>query len=68
MKKSAPAQIALPENGIYNLEEAAFYLRKHPETVRRWVLKKKIPCGRAGRDLRFERDALHRFMFKGRPS
>lgn len=61
-------RVVLPENGIYNLDEAAFYLRKHPATVRRWVLKKDIPFGRAGRDLRFEREQLHRFMFKGRSS
>lgn len=62
-------KIALPESGIWNLEEAAFYLRKHPVTVRRWTIKGnpiQVPHGRAGRDLRFRKEDLDRFMFPRR--
>lgn len=59
----------LPENGIFNLTQAAHYMGKSPVTVRRWTIKGnpvQVPYGRAGRDLRFKKDELDRFMFPRR--
>lgn len=48
-----------PLRNLLTVREAATFLRIHPETLRRWVREKRIlPCGRAGRGLRFEEQYL----------
>jgi len=51
------------ESPYLTLTEAAQYVRKHPITVRRWVLSGQLVAGHAGRDLRFRKEDLDRFMF-----
>lgn len=43
---------------LLTTQEAAAYLRIHPETLRRWVAAGLIPCVRVGRTIRFRREAL----------
>ncbi len=68
-RRNQASAVCLPENGLYNLNQAAAYMGKSPVTVRRWTIKGnpiQVPHGRAGRDLRFKKDELDRFMFPGR--
>lgn len=68
-RQAKAAQSVLPASGILNLTQAAAYMGKSPVTVRRWTIPGnpiQVPHGRAGRDLRFRKDDLDRFMFPRR--
>lgn len=45
---------------ILNLAEAAAFLGCNPQTLRRQVKKGAVPCFKAGRFIRFNRNALER--------
>ena len=45
--------------------EACEYLRVHPNTLTRWIKKHKLRPGRAGRDYRFTKEMLDRFVLRG---
>jgi len=48
------------------VEEAAKYLRVAKGTLYNWISQRRIPFCRRGRVLRFERDALDRWLAGGR--
>jgi len=47
---------------LMTVEEVAEMLRLTKETLYRWSLQGKIPCIRFGRQLRFERRALDKWL------
>lgn len=47
------------------VEELAKILKISRVTLRRWVVQKKIPFGRAGRQIRFDRKEVEAFVFRG---
>jgi PTS system nitrogen regulatory IIA component len=53
-----------PSEAWLTTQEAARYLRVHPETVRRWAREGLIPAAKLGRrgGFRFKRDDLDRFV------
>ena len=47
---------------IMTVAEVAKYLSLHPFTIYRMARNGKIPAFRVGRDWRFHRDAIHKWM------
>lgn len=43
---------------VMDLQQAAAFLGVGERTLRRWVAEQGVPCARAGRLLRFRREAL----------
>lgn len=54
------------ESPYLTTAEVARYLRVDAQTVRRWAAEGELPAMRAGKLLRFHRDALDRFTASGR--
>jgi excisionase family DNA binding protein len=52
------------DGGWLRTEEAAAYLRVHPETLRNWARKGMIPAAKLGNrgGFRFKREDLDRFV------
>jgi excisionase family DNA binding protein len=50
------------ELSVLTVRELAGYLRVHQMTVYRWLREQKLPAFRVGRDWRFNRDAIERWM------
>jgi excisionase family DNA binding protein len=55
MKKMAKTSSSEP---LLTLNEAASFLKVHPETIRRWFLKKGLKGLKFGRTLRFRKEDL----------
>lgn len=53
---------------LWTAEEAAVYLKMHPESLRRKVRERKIPSVRIGRWIRFRKEALDEWLARGCPS
>ena len=49
-------------NELLTLKEAAKFLKVHPETIRRWYLRKGLVGLKHGRTLRFSKDDLIEFL------
>jgi len=49
---------AAPAPDVLTVQEVAELLRVSPATIRAWAASRRIPCFRAGRRLRFRRDAV----------
>ncbi len=47
---------------LLSIDEVAEALQVSPETVRHWILKKKIPYFKIGRNVRFRRQELLNWM------
>lgn len=47
---------------LFTLEDAASFLKVHPETVRRWYLKEGLKGYKKGRTLRFRQEDLLEFL------
>lgn len=48
--------------GLLTVGEVAEMLRVTKETVYRWTQRRKIPCIRLGRQIRFDRRALDQWL------
>jgi excisionase family DNA binding protein len=51
-----------PEPEIMTLEEVAHYLRLKPQTIYKWAQEKRIPAAKLGKEWRFRRSVLDRWL------
>ena len=51
-----------PEHEILTLEEVANYLRLKPQTIYKWAQEKRIPAVKLGKEWRFRRSILDRWL------
>ena len=58
MSERGPA----PDHEILTLEEVAQYLRLKPQTIYKWAQEKKIPAVKLGKEWRFRRSILDRWL------
>ena len=56
---AAPAP---PDHEILTLEEVAHYLRLKPQTIYKWAQEKRIPAVKLGKEWRFRRSILDRWL------
>ena len=47
---------------LWRVPEVAKYLREHEKTVYAWVESRKLPCLRVGRNIRFRRSDITRWL------
>ena len=47
---------------ILTLEEVALYLRLKPQTIYRWAQEKRIPAVKLGKEWRFRKSILDRWL------
>jgi excisionase family DNA binding protein len=50
------------DHEILTLEEVAQYLRLKPQTIYKWAQEKKIPAVKLGKEWRFRRSILDRWL------
>jgi excisionase family DNA binding protein len=50
------------EHEILTLEEVARYLRLKPQTIYRWAQEKRIPAVKLGKEWRFRKSILDRWL------
>ena len=53
---------------LWTVNEAAAYLKLHPDSIRRKVRLKQLPFVRMGRWLRFRKETLDEWLAQGCPS
>ena len=51
-----------PDHEILTLEEVAHYLRLKPQTIYKWAQEKRIPAAKLGKEWRFRRSILDRWL------
>ena len=51
-----------PDHEILTLEEVAQYLRLKPQTLYKWAQEKRIPSVKLGKEWRFRRSILDRWL------
>jgi len=51
-----------PDHEILTLEEVALYLRLKPQTIYKWAQEKRIPAVKLGKEWRFRRSILDRWL------
>jgi excisionase family DNA binding protein len=56
------------EHEILTLEEVAHYLRLKPQTIYRWAQEKRIPAVKLGKEWRFRKTILDRWLDAQMPS
>ena len=47
---------------ILTIEEVAAYLRLKPQTIYRWAQEKRIPAAKVGKEWRFRRSVIDRWL------
>ena len=47
---------------ILTLEEVAHYLRLKPQTIYKWAQEKRIPAAKLGKEWRFRRSVIDRWL------
>jgi excisionase family DNA binding protein len=52
----------LPTNDILTLEEVASYLRLTPQTIYKWAQEKRIPGAKLGKEWRFRKSIIDRWL------
>ncbi len=52
----------VPDHEILTLEEVAHYLRLKPQTIYKWAQEKRIPAVKLGKEWRFRRSILDRWL------
>ena len=52
----------LHDHEILTLEEVALYLRLKPQTIYKWAQEKRIPAVKLGKEWRFRRSILDRWL------
>jgi len=50
------------DHEILTLEEVARYLRLKPQTIYKWAQEKRIPAAKIGKEWRFRRSILDRWL------
>jgi excisionase family DNA binding protein len=50
------------ENEILTVEEVAAYLRLQPQTIYKWAQEGRIPAAKLGKEWRFRRSILDRWL------
>jgi excisionase family DNA binding protein len=50
------------ENEILTIEEVAAYLRLKPQTIYKWAQEKRIPAAKIGREWRFRKSVIDRWL------
>jgi excisionase family DNA binding protein len=53
---------SLPDHEILTLEEVAHYLRLKPQTIYKWTQEKRIPAVKLGKEWRFRKSVLDRWL------
>ncbi|MEK7347422.1 MAG: helix-turn-helix domain-containing protein [Candidatus Eisenbacteria bacterium] len=51
-----------PNHDILTLEEVALYLRLKPQTIYRWAQERRIPAVKLGKEWRFRKSILDRWL------
>lgn len=51
-----------PGNEILTIEEVAEYLRLTPQTIYKWAQERRIPAVKLGKEWRFRRSVLDRWL------
>jgi excisionase family DNA binding protein len=51
-----------PANEILTLEEVAGYLRLTPQTIYKWAQEKRIPAAKLGKEWRFRKSTIDRWL------
>jgi excisionase family DNA binding protein len=51
-----------PDHEILTLEEVAEYLRLKPQTIYKWAQERRIPAVKLGKEWRFRRSILDRWL------
>jgi excisionase family DNA binding protein len=51
-----------PDHEILTLEEVARYLRLKPQTIYKWAQERRIPAVKLGKEWRFRRSVLDRWL------
>ena len=51
-----------PDHEILTLEEVAQYLRLKPQTIYKWAQERRIPAVKLGKEWRFRRSILDRWL------
>jgi excisionase family DNA binding protein len=51
-----------PGNDILTIEEVAAYLRLTPQTIYKWAQEKRIPAVKLGKEWRFRKSILDRWI------
>ena len=54
--------IEMTDNEIMTLEEVAAYLKLKPQTIYTWAQEKKIPAAKLGKEWRFKRSIIDRWI------
>jgi len=52
----------MTEGEIMTLEEVAAYLKLKPQTIYTWAQEKKIPAAKLGKEWRFKRSVIDRWI------
>ena len=52
----------LPNNDILTIDEVAAYLRLKPQTIYKWAQEKRIPAVKLGKEWRFRKSILDRWL------
>jgi excisionase family DNA binding protein len=52
----------MTDNEIMTLEEVAAYLKLKPQTIYTWAQEKKIPAAKLGKEWRFKRSIIDRWI------
>ena len=60
MTDSSP--LGRPDNEILTIEEVAAYLRLKPQTIYKWAQEKRIPAAKLGKEWRFRRSVIDRWV------
>ncbi len=51
-----------PDHEILTLEEVAHYLRLKPQTIYKWAQERRIPAVKLGKEWRFRKSVLDRWL------
>jgi excisionase family DNA binding protein len=51
-----------PDHEILTLEEVAHYLRLKPQTIYKWAQERRIPAVKLGKEWRFRKSLLDRWL------
>jgi PTS system nitrogen regulatory IIA component len=51
-----------PDHDILTLEEVAQYLRLKPQTIYKWAQERRIPAVKLGKEWRFRKSILDRWL------
>jgi excisionase family DNA binding protein len=52
----------MTDNEIMTLEEVSAYLKLKPQTIYTWAQEKKIPAAKLGKEWRFKRSVIDRWI------